>query len=106
MLARWLPDSEDKLPANPSHQVRRSCTAVASPGLCRRLCTGIGPDSIRPICYRAQVGVGAFVFDRREQKVLMVQEKNGPLTGENAWEIATLVANLPRLLFSNLAKFT
>ncbi len=37
------------------------------------------------------MGVGAFVFDRREQKVLMVQEKNGPLKGENAWEIATLV---------------
>eukprot|EP00208_Stichococcus_sp_RCC1054_P001556 CAMPEP_0206144572 /NCGR_PEP_ID=MMETSP1473-20131121/24494_1 /ASSEMBLY_ACC=CAM_ASM_001109 /TAXON_ID=1461547 /ORGANISM="Stichococcus sp, Strain RCC1054" /LENGTH=272 /DNA_ID=CAMNT_0053540423 /DNA_START=409 /DNA_END=1227 /DNA_ORIENTATION=+ len=55
MLARWLPDSEDKLPANPSHQV----------------------------------GVGAFVFDRAEQKVLMVQERNGPLKGTGVWKMPT-----------------
>jgi len=29
-----------------------------------------------------QVGVGAFVFDRQSQRVLMVQERNGPLRGK------------------------
>jgi Nudix hydrolase domain len=30
MLARWLPDTENKLPCNASHQVRRAC-APGSP---------------------------------------------------------------------------
>lgn len=55
MLTKWLADSEDKLPANPSHQV----------------------------------GVGAFVFDKTSQKVLMVQEKNGPLKGTGVWKMPT-----------------
>lgn len=55
MLAKWLANSENKLPANPSHQV----------------------------------GVGAFVFDRESKKVLMVQEKNGPLKGTGVWKMPT-----------------
>jgi ADP-ribose pyrophosphatase YjhB (NUDIX family) len=55
MLARWLPDTENKLPSNASHQV----------------------------------GVGAFVFDRQQQRVLMVQERNGPLRGKGVWKMPT-----------------
>lgn len=55
MLTQWLPDSEDKLPTNASHQV----------------------------------GIGAFVFNRATQQVLMVQEKNGPLRGQNVWKMPT-----------------
>ena len=36
-----------------------------------------------------QVGVGAFVFDRQSQRVLMVQEKNGPLRGKGVWKMPT-----------------
>ncbi len=37
----------------------------------------------------AQVGVGAFVFDRQSRRVLMVQERNGPLRGKGVWKMPT-----------------
>jgi ADP-ribose pyrophosphatase YjhB (NUDIX family) len=36
-----------------------------------------------------QVGVGAFVYDREKGKVLVVQEKQGPLKGKNVWKMPT-----------------
>ncbi|KAL4527793.1 hypothetical protein Ndes2526B_g08539 [Nannochloris sp. 'desiccata'] len=55
MLTQWLPQSENKLPPNASHQV----------------------------------GVGAFVFDKETRRVLVVQEKNGPLKGKGVWKMPT-----------------
>jgi len=36
-----------------------------------------------------QVGVGAFVFDKETRRVLVVQEKNGPLKGKKVWKMPT-----------------
>lgn len=36
-----------------------------------------------------QVGVGAFVYDRKKGKVLVVQEKQGPLKGKGVWKMPT-----------------
>jgi len=55
MLTQWLPETENKLPPNASHQV----------------------------------GVGAFVFDRASGRVLVVQERSGPLKGKGVWKIPT-----------------
>lgn len=55
MLTHWLPETENKLPPNASHQV----------------------------------GVGAFVFDRRQRKMLVVQELSGPLKGSGVWKLPT-----------------
>jgi ADP-ribose pyrophosphatase YjhB (NUDIX family) len=55
MLTQWLPQSENKLPPNASHQV----------------------------------GVGAFVFDKLTRRVLVVQERNGPLKGKGVWKMPT-----------------
>ena len=55
MLTHWLPDSENKLPPNASHQV----------------------------------GVGAFVFDSATGRVLVVQERSGPLKGKGVWKMPT-----------------
>jgi 8-oxo-dGTP pyrophosphatase MutT (NUDIX family) len=55
MLTQWLPQTENKLPPNASHQV----------------------------------GVGAFVYDKENNRVLVVQEKNGPLRGKGVWKMPT-----------------
>lgn len=59
MLTKWLPNTENKLPPNASHQV----------------------------------GVGAFVYDEATKRVLVVQEKNGPLKGKGVWKIPTGLVN-------------
>ena len=40
-----------------------------------------------------QVGVGAFVYDKQSNKVLVVQEKNGPLKGKGVWKLPTGLVN-------------
>lgn len=36
-----------------------------------------------------QVGVGAFVYDKESNKVLLVKEKSGPLRGKDVWKLPT-----------------
>jgi len=36
-----------------------------------------------------QVGVGAFVYDKEKEKVLVIQEKQGPLKGKGVWKMPT-----------------
>ena len=36
-----------------------------------------------------QVGVGAFVYDEKSSRVLVVKEKSGPLKGKDVWKVPT-----------------
>ena len=79
MLSKWLPGTEDKLPANPSHQVLSLLYLVRFSFSFNS--SAEGWFMMGAMRLAIQVGVGAFIFDRHTNKVLMVQEKNGPLKG-------------------------
>lgn len=41
-----------------------------------------------------QVGVGVFIYDEKSNKVLAVQERNGPLKGKDVWKMPTGLVNV------------
>lgn len=41
-----------------------------------------------------QVGVGVFIFDTESNRVLAVQERNGPLKGKGVWKMPTGLVNV------------
>ena len=85
----WL-----KLPISKSHYVGHAVDAGfeyhhAEPGYL--MLTQWLPPSQNKLPPNAshQVGVGAFIFDKLTRRVLVVQEKNGPLKGKGVWKMPT-----------------
>lgn len=111
MLTQWLPDTENKLPPNASHQARRweSMTWPPVPGwallpgaalqplaTCKpgrhstlpatRTLPSLTPSAMPVLA--VQVGVGAVVLNERGE-ILVVQERSGPLRGKGVWKMPT-----------------
>ena len=83
-----------KIPLSKSHYIGHAVDAGfvfhhAEPGYCM-LTQWLPPTENKlPPNASHQVGVGAFVFDRSTRRVLVVQEKNGPLKGKGVWKMPT-----------------
>ena len=69
LLNKWLPSSENQLPAGASHQATSPWCA-----------SGCDRASVLREAW-PQVGIGAFVLNDA-QEVLVVQERRGPLRGK------------------------
>lgn len=85
----WL-----KIPISKAHFVGHAIDAGfvfhhAEPGYCMLTQWLPSTENKLPPNASHQVGVGAFVFDRTTRRVLVVQEKTGPLKGKGVWKMPT-----------------
>jgi ADP-ribose pyrophosphatase YjhB (NUDIX family) len=85
----WL-----KLPINKAHYVGNAVDAGfefhhAEPGYLMLTQWLPSTENKLPPNASHQVGVGAFIFDKETRRVLVVQEKNGPLKGKGVWKMPT-----------------
>lgn len=90
MLTHWLPETENKLPPNASHQVGVGTLIffISFNGLRKMKCIGSMTKT------RSKKNVGAFVYDKEQHRVLVVQEKHGPLQGKGVWKMPTGLVNV------------